>query len=206
MSSVVVPSSFRPYLPSPNHTTAYPLRHTQDYSSSNSEKLRDHLQLRGTAFFKGGLRTPPAENNMSATYHNPVLSNTYNSHVALARQPAGLVQADRTGGVFCDVVTGFSAAHPTHQSQYQQPYPSQTIVPQQSHPSSRPSTRSTTPASTGNLSAHSEGTVSKKDSTMVTHSLQLPTCISPNGGNLDDFAALVGFDLLFLVVYWLTVS
>ncbi|KAI8960389.1 hypothetical protein F5Y11DRAFT_358478 [Daldinia sp. FL1419] len=26
---------------------------------------------------------------------------------------------------------------------------------------------------------------------MVTHSLQLPTCISPNGGNLDDFAALM---------------
>ncbi|KAF3064516.1 hypothetical protein GL218_01811 [Daldinia childiae] len=191
MSSVVVPSSFRPYLPSPTHNTAYPLRHTQDYNSNNSEKLRDHLQLRGTALFKGGLRTPPTENNMSATYHNPVLSNTYNSHVALARQPAGLVQADRTGGVFCDVVNGFSAAHPPHQSQYQQPYPSQTIISQQSHPSSRPSTRSTTPASIGNLSAHSEGTVSKKDSTMVTHSLQLPTCISPNGGNLDDFAALM---------------
>ncbi|OTA99341.1 hypothetical protein M426DRAFT_67995 [Hypoxylon sp. CI-4A] len=26
---------------------------------------------------------------------------------------------------------------------------------------------------------------------MVTHSLQLPSCISPNGGNLDDFAALM---------------
>ncbi|OTA94682.1 hypothetical protein M434DRAFT_42834, partial [Hypoxylon sp. CO27-5] len=39
--------------------------------------------------------------------------------------------------------------------------------------------------------ARSEGTVSKKDSTMVTHNLQLPSCISPNGGNLDDFAALM---------------
>ncbi|KAK6949788.1 hypothetical protein Daesc_008109 [Daldinia eschscholtzii] len=191
MSSVVAPSSFRPFLPSPAHTTAYPLRHTREDNSNSHEKLRGHLQLRGTTFSKGGLRTPPAENNMSTTYHNPVLSNTYNSHVALARQPAGLVQADRTGGMFCDVVSGFPTTHPAPQSQYQQHYPSQTMVSQQSRSSSRPSTRPTTPASTGTLSTHSEGTVSKKDSTMVTHSLQLPTCISPNGGNLDDFAALM---------------
>lgn len=34
--------------------------------------------------------------------------------------------------------------------------------------------------------------MSRRDSTMVVHSLTLPECISGDGGNLDDFAALVG--------------
>ncbi|KAI1105665.1 hypothetical protein F4804DRAFT_341005 [Jackrogersella minutella] len=186
MSSVAVPSIFRPHLPSPVHSVSYPLRHT-----SSLDKLQNHLLAHGP-YFKGGLRTPPAENNMNATYHNPVLSNTYNSHVALARQPNALVQTGRSGGALCDaIINPFPTAHPPHQPQYQQPHPAQVVVPQQPQPSSRPSTRSTTPASTGTLSVRSEGTVSRKDSAMVTHSLQLPACISPNGGNLDDFAALM---------------
>ncbi|KAI2636262.1 hypothetical protein GGS26DRAFT_485918 [Hypomontagnella submonticulosa] len=195
MSSATAASTVRPYLPSPTHSAGYSYRHTPDY-----DKLQDRLLAPGAALYKGGLRTPPAENNMSAAYHNPVLSNTYNSHVALARQPH-MVQTGRTMGVLCDtVVNPFTTAHAHHQSQYQQPNPATQVVvpqqhqqpqPQQQQHSSRPSTRPTTPASTGSLSVHSEGTVSKKDSTMVTHSLQLPSCISPNGGNLDDFAALM---------------
>ncbi|KAI0105592.1 hypothetical protein F4776DRAFT_657825 [Hypoxylon sp. NC0597] len=187
MSSVAVPSNFRPYLPSPTHCAPYSQRHTQGL-----DKPQDRLLVHGATLYKGGLRTPPAENNMSATYHNPVLSNTYNNHVALARHPNALVQTGRVGGALCDaVINPFPTAHPSHQSQYQQPHPVQAITSQPPHSSSRPSTRPTTPASTGSLSARSEGTVSKKDSTMVTHNLQLPSCISPNGGSLDDFAALM---------------
>ncbi|KAI1393161.1 uncharacterized protein F4822DRAFT_435569 [Hypoxylon trugodes] len=192
MSSAVAPSTFRPYLPSPTHTAAYPLRHTL-----GPDKQQDYLLARQTSLYRGGLRTPPAE-NMNATYHHPVLSNTYNSHVALARQPHAMVQTGRTGGSLCDIVMNqFHTTHPPQQlqhSQYQQPHPNtaQVITSQpQAHPSSKPSTQPTTPASTGPLSARCEGTVSKKDSTMVTHNLQLPSCISLNGGNLDDFAALM---------------
>ncbi|KAI2470501.1 hypothetical protein F4781DRAFT_390414 [Annulohypoxylon bovei var. microspora] len=185
MSSVAFPSTFRPHLPSPTHHVSYPLRHTSSF-----DKLPDHLLPHGTHLYKGGLRTPPTENNMSATYHNPVLSNTYNNHVALARQPNTMVHTSRTGGALCDpTVHHFPTAHPPQQSLYQQPHVPQAVVPQQAYTSSRPSTRPTSPASTSSLSVHSEGTVSRRDSAMVTHSLQLPSCISTSGGDLDDFAA-----------------
>ncbi|KAI1409489.1 hypothetical protein F5Y13DRAFT_193241 [Hypoxylon sp. FL1857] len=188
MSSVAVPSTFRPYLPSPTHPAPYSQRQTQGL-----DKLQDRRLSYGAALYKGGLRTPPAENNMSAAYHHPVLSNTYNSHVALARHPNTLVQTGRTGGAPYDAaVNPYPTIQPPQQSQYQQPHPVQTAASQQPPPpSSRSSTGPATPASTGSLSARSEGTVSKKESTMVTHNLQLPPCISPNGGNLDDFAALM---------------
>ncbi|KAL7625962.1 hypothetical protein AAE478_002731 [Parahypoxylon ruwenzoriense] len=200
MSSTVVPSSFRPFLPSPTHSAAYsyPPRHIPPPAGAG--KLQHSSLVHEAALYTGGLRTPPAEDIMSATYQNPILSNTYESHVALARQPNTLVQTGRAGGVLCDTVMNpmlSRAQQPHHQPQYQQNLPVQTLVlqaqaqpqPQPHSSSSRPSTRSTTPAST--LSVHSQGTVSRKDSTMVTHSLQLPSCISPNGGNLDDFAALM---------------
>ncbi|KAI0880768.1 uncharacterized protein GGS22DRAFT_79952 [Annulohypoxylon maeteangense] len=198
MSSVALPSNFRPHLPSPTHTTftnSYPLR-----QNSSLDKLQDHL-VHGTHLYKGGLRTPPTENTMSATFHNPVLSNTYNSHVALARQPNALMQTGRTGGVYPGTMANsYSTTHTLQQPQYQQPPQlvqpavSQAVTSQPVYPgsqSSQHSTRSTTPGSTGSLSVRSEGTVSRRDSAMVTHCMQLPSCISPNGGNLDDFAALM---------------
>ncbi|KAI1373031.1 hypothetical protein F4677DRAFT_235224 [Hypoxylon crocopeplum] len=186
MSSAVAPSSFRPYLPSPTHLVAYPLRHHLP-PALGLDKLQAHEATLG----KAGLRTPPTELNMSAAYQNPVLSNTYNNHVALARHPNNLIQTGRSGGTLYDTVVN---PYPTTQLQYPQHHPAQAVVSQQPHPSSRPSTRPASPASTGTLSArsaHSEGTISRKESKMVTHSLQLPSCISPNGGNLDDFAALM---------------
>ncbi|KAI1773632.1 hypothetical protein F4818DRAFT_96512 [Hypoxylon cercidicola] len=186
MSSVVAPSNFRPYLPSPTHPAVPSTRQLLP----TLDKLQDHSQAHGATLYKGGLRTPPTEHNMNATYQNPVLSNTYNNHVALARHPNTMVQTGRPGSTFCDM-NPYPVAHPPHRPQYQQPQAVQAVVSQQPHPSSRPSTRPTTPKSSGTLSAHSEGTISKKDSTMVTHSLQLPSCISPSGGNLDDFAALM---------------
>ncbi|XDG00413.1 hypothetical protein ABKA04_000028 [Annulohypoxylon sp. FPYF3050] len=198
MSSVALPSNFRPHLPSPTHATfsaSYPLR-----QAPSLDKLQDHLLVHGTHLYKGGLRTPPTENSMSATFHNPVLSNTYNSHVALARQPTALVQTSRSGGALSGTITNsYPTAHLSQQPQYQQQPQltqaavSQPVVSQPVYPSqqSQHSTRATTPASSGSLSVHSEGTVSRRDSAMVTHCMQLPSCISPNGGNLDDFAALM---------------
>ncbi|XXH04360.1 hypothetical protein Hte_010774 [Hypoxylon texense] len=183
MSSVVAPSNFRPYLLSPTHAAVPPARQ----QLPTLDKLQDHLYAHGATLYQGGLRTPPTESNMNATYQNPVLSNTYNSHVAMARQPNAMVPTGRSGGAYCDAVNPYPVAHPPHRPQYQQPQAVQPVVSQQPDSSSR----AATPGSSGTLSVHSEGTISKKDSTMVTHSLQLPSCISPSGGNLDDFAALM---------------
>ncbi|KAI0481262.1 hypothetical protein GGR56DRAFT_312715 [Xylariaceae sp. FL0804] len=226
MSSVAaaaLPFRFRQFPPSPVHSTAYPLRH-QPHAQPPAclRKVHESSLVAGAALPQGGLRTPPAEDDMSTAYHNPALSNAYDSHVALARQPSTLIQSGRPGAAFGDsAINPFARAQPHqqhHQQHHQQPRPQAHQQPQhqhprqhphahkpqaysqshslssfvpQSNPTSRHSTRPSSPASTGTLSAHSEGTLSRRESTMVTHSLQLPSCISPNGGNLDDFAALM---------------
>lgn len=165
----------------------------------------------------GGLRSPPAERSMSTAYHphNPALSSTYNSHVALARQPAGLVQSSRAGTAgLNEAVSQMARSQPQQHAQMPQSSQQHTIQPEyQAHSqqlpyasnlnsvaslsyndSSRLSTRNSTPASSvtaNSARSQFEGTVSRRDSTLVMHSLRMPSCIS-NGGNLDDFASLVG--------------
>lgn len=99
-----------------------------------------------------------------------------------------------------------------HQQQQQRQYQSsqQAHVPPQarlpvsgsaSHVS-RHSTRPSTPNS-GYSSHTASATSTSGDASMVKHSLQIPTRISPKGGNLADFSAQVGvtasrsLDLLF---------
>jgi hypothetical protein len=54
-------------------------------------------------------------------------------------------------------------------------------------------------------SSTSTMTRSKDESeSLVSHSLQIPKCISPAGGNLSDFAAQVGFFLSSIHVRGLT--
>ncbi|KAH9899075.1 hypothetical protein F4778DRAFT_183285 [Xylariomycetidae sp. FL2044] len=191
MSSAVVPSSFYPFPPSPTYATSLPSRHLP--RPLGIEKHQDNLLAREAALYRGGLRTPPADDRMSTAYQNPILSNTYDSHVALARQPGALMHGGRNGGMFTETaLNSFSKNQPVSQPQYQQAHAPTVMAPQQpSSASSRHSTRPSTPASVGSLSVHSEGTVSRRDSTMVMHSLQLPQCISPKGGNLDEFAAMM---------------
>jgi hypothetical protein len=59
-------------------------------------------------------------------------------------------------------------------------------------PSSCHSTRNSTPGSEIAMNMASDGTSSRRGSeTLVYHSLQIPKCISPQGGNLAEFAAQV---------------
>ncbi|KAI1503344.1 hypothetical protein F5X99DRAFT_112500 [Biscogniauxia marginata] len=195
MSSAVLPTSFRLFPPSPTYSAGYPARYIPP--PLNLHKVQETSLAHGTTLYTGGLRTPPAENTMSTAYQHPILANTYDSHVALARQPAAAIPTGRTVGLRYDTTTHpFARTQPQayHQQQQQQQPPPQThsvstMAPQPTSAPSRHSTRPSTPASTSTLSVHSEGTVSRRESTMVMHSLQLPSCISPHGGNLDDFAA-----------------
>lgn len=195
-----------PHLPSPASYRRYHQPGPQiPVHASNHIRKNPALVLEAT-LSTGGLHTPPAEANMSTAYHphTSALSSTYNSHVTLARQPGALAQPSRVGSALYDApVHHVARSQPQQQQQYQLEYQSQ---PQQSHyasnitsansvpytDASRHSTRASTPSSTAtSVKSHFEGTVSRRDSTMVMHSLQLPNCISPNGGNLDDFASLV---------------
>jgi hypothetical protein len=216
VTTLVRPPYF-PHLPSPANSFGYQQQRRHIPPPLGLRKLQETSLADEAALYAGGLRTPPAEDKMSTAYHNhsAVLSSTYDSHVALARQPGTLAQASRASGVLCDVnqISRNQPQQQPQQYQQQQPqYQSQQIhhtssfAPANPHPhsaSSRHSTRPSTPSSTGTSHAHSEGTVSRRESTMVMHSLQLPSCISPHGGNLDDFAALVGsfpFHALFTPV------
>ncbi|KAM5371254.1 hypothetical protein ACJZ2D_008055 [Fusarium nematophilum] len=56
-------------------------------------------------------------------------------------------------------------------------------------PSFRQVTRPSTPASESTVTVDKDGATSRRGSELVFHSLQIPKCISPAGGNLADFAA-----------------
>ena len=216
--SIIARPFVPPYIPSP---VGYPQSRRLVPPPLSLQKVQETSVADEAALYSGGLRTPPAEEGMGTTYHhNPVLSSTYDSHVALARQPNTLVQASRPGMVLCDATLNqFSKSQAQQQQQQplqnqhhyqpaqqhqqnlahlpqpsQQPHhaPAVASVPACHSGASRHSTRPSTPSSTrSSHAAHSEGTVSRRESTMVMHSLRLPSCITPNGGKLDDFAALV---------------
>ena len=200
-----------PFSPSPVYAASYPRQRQAPFPSF--QKPHESSVGFGATLYTGGLHTPPADDNMNMTYPNPVLSNAYDSHVALARQPLNaLAHPTRSGVGLCDALTQFPRIsqpqqqrqpqpplqqQPQQHQQQQQPLYQQqihapsTLAPQPHSASSRHSTRPSTPTSIC-TNGHSEGTLSKADSTMVMHSLKLPSCISQNGGSLDEFAARVG--------------
>lgn len=75
--------------------------------------------------------------------------------------------------------------------QYQPPHVSMQTRQATSNTVSRQPTRPSTPNSTQSSQTASIGTVGGDAQSMVLHSMQIPARISPNGGNLADFAAQV---------------
>ncbi|KAK7403101.1 hypothetical protein QQX98_011126 [Neonectria punicea] len=158
------------------------------------------------AFLGSGLRTPPVD-DMSTAFQ-PALAS-YDNH-AMHSYPAPASQASRAK---------MAAMNDSRNAQYyqypvqQQPQQAQQLqplaVPQAfqapsiSQPSissvssvtqpslvSRQTTNPSTPSSGTIASSQREGSTSRRGSeTLIYHSLQIPKCISPAGGNLADFAA-----------------
>lgn len=143
----------------------------------------------------GSLGTHPGY-KMSAIYHGPQ-AVAYESRLP-THEHHTLAQIERSRPYAQEAHNGMEnyERHPA-QNHFQQ-YPSQVhqqarhLVNSASHPGSRLPTRPSTPNST-----HSSHPASGTNSTngdaqsMVLHSLQVPACISPKGGNLADFAAQV---------------
>ncbi|KAK2001387.1 cyclin [Colletotrichum falcatum] len=124
---------------------------------------------------------------MSATYHAPHLV-AYDSHV-LPSYPSAVAQARAPKPVMTETARAAPAQYPRY-TQPQQPVTNPASATSQYSTTSRHSTRPSTP--TSGAIGKSDGTCSRKGSSaLVLHSLSIPSCINPKGGNLADFAAQI---------------
>lgn len=159
-----------------------------------------------------GLRTPPTD-EMGTTYQMPNMASYESNHMHRSAYAPRAAHADRTrsamGESMYDTATRYSTSqgYPQQPPQYQQAPPQlqsyqqhppishgrqavlPSIVPQPS--TSRPPTRPTTPSSVRSARSLSDASIAARDAGMVLHNLQIPTCISPAGGDLADFTAQV---------------
>lgn len=162
------------------------------------EKSTEPSQSSGATVLSSGLRTPPAD-EMGTTYHAPNLAPYENHNVSLPGYPSALAQADRTRTVLSDIHGGLSNSSRYSTHNQNQPHSQTRIVTTSSNstaqPSSRHSTRPSTPtASSSKITMAPEGKPLRRDSLSLTlHSMAIPSCISPSGGNIADFAAQVSF-------------
>ncbi|KAK2062793.1 cyclin [Colletotrichum caudatum] len=131
---------------------------------------------------------------MSATYHAPHLV-AYDSHV-LPSYPSAVTQARGPKPVMAEAARAapqysrYNTQPNNSYSQPQQPVTNPASGTSQYSTTSRHSTRPSTP--TSGAIGKSDGTCSRKGSSaLVLHSLSIPSCINPKGGNLADFAAQI---------------
>ncbi|KAI1328503.1 hypothetical protein F5Y16DRAFT_156618 [Xylariaceae sp. FL0255] len=179
---------------SPSYEAGYPHPRIPSWYLLKPQSVKE------TTLYSGGLRTPPAEDfTMSTAYHPPAVPapSAYDNHGPFSRHPnAALAPARPATTAVANTVydAGLNPyttrPYPQHQPQ-QQLSSVQTLVPHSASGPLRHTTQRSTPTPTSSRSSHSEGTISRKTSLMVMHSLQLPDFISPNGGSLDEFAALM---------------
>lgn len=134
-----------------------------------------------------GLRSPPVD-DMSATYQ-PAMP-AYESHT-LHSYSSALPQSGHIKPVIDD-----------GRGSQQCRYSSQPVQVRNGQYSTAPMTDTTllhtsgssTPAADSSISAKRSQSTSRRGSeTLIYHSLQLPKCISPTGGNLSEFAAQVSY-------------
>ncbi|KAI5457618.1 hypothetical protein BGZ63DRAFT_427658 [Mariannaea sp. PMI_226] len=193
--SVGIPYSPLLLLPSPVHGS----RHRKAFQPPTGialPKLRPLID--NFPCPQSGLRTPPVD-DMSTAFQ-PTLAS-YDGHT-MHSYPAAMAQTARAKHVLGDSGSAqYYHRYPNQQHQQQQhtlQIPSAASQPSNSSLSSvtqassvsRLATGPSTPASGSIASVQSEGPISRRGSeTLIYHSLQIPKCIAPTGGNLADFAA-----------------
>ncbi|KAJ6786589.1 hypothetical protein PWT90_10188 [Aphanocladium album] len=137
---------------------------------------------------------PPAD-DMSATYQPSYAA--YDNHAA-HNYPAAVAQQNRPKPVVADSrnlqylrYPLQPVQQPVQQQALSQPQQARYDVPstsQQMPKDSRYSARPPTPTSDSMMPSQ-ESRARRNSDTLIFHSLQIPKCISPTGGNLADFAA-----------------
>lgn len=209
MYSTARPSNFRSFLPSPAQSTCSQkiLLPPPQPSSTHIQKPNRSRRADEAAFPRSGLRTPPADNTtMGTTYQTPNLA-TYDNHLAHhSAFNSALSTSDRTRPTVSESVIHpyprYSSQGPPQQPPQQPPSSlsrttaaSASSYPSTSHTTSnsRQSTRPSTPTSNPTSGTRTERAISTTDASLTMHSLQIPPCIAPDGGSLDEFAAQVSF-------------
>ena len=140
---------------------------------------------------------------MGTAYQPPNMASYENTHRSgLAGYTSSLAQVDRTRNALSDAQAALATNYPRPlqvpsqplTTQLHQPHGRFVLSSSDPHPpqsNSRQSTRPSTPNSAVTLASQQEDGTSNRGSAMVLHSLEIPACISPKGGNLADFAAQV---------------
>lgn len=183
LTSTILNNGFRS---SPPRSSNY-----QKWTPLSSHRFAGKVAHRST----GGLGTHPGY-KMSAVYHGPQ-AVAYDSRLP-AHEHHSLAQIERSRPYAQEAHNGMESydRYPA-QNHYQQYQPqaaphARHLVNSASHPGSRLPTRPSTPNSTHSSHPASGTNSANGDAqSMVLHSLQVPACISPKGGNLADFAAQV---------------
>lgn len=175
-----------------------------------------HSRFDNTPLSRNGLRTPPTDE--MSTVFQPQLASWENH--AIHNYPAAVSQAARSTAPVTDARASQYYRCPTQQQDQQQQQQSQ-LQPQTTYNHYYQHESSTQPAQpqlhlhpTSQVSQHRNGSISAESQalgqtirsstptstasgsrdeseSLVYHSLQIPKCISPSGGNLADFAAQV---------------
>ncbi len=141
---------------------------------------------------------------MGTTYQLPNLASyeTHPLHHHSSFAPS-MAQQDRTRSTAVDSVYNSASRYPSETQQLSLPHPrtsTTTFAPAAPHSarsvSSRHSADSSTPGSvnamtSGRTLSQADQGLSLRDSAMVLHNLNIPSCISPKGGNLVEFAAQI---------------
>ncbi|CRK14563.1 hypothetical protein BN1708_017277, partial [Verticillium longisporum] len=157
---------------------------------------------------KRGLQTPPSD-DMTTTYQPPIVG-PYDNHV-LPSYSSTLPHV--RGSVPSMNEVSRASQYPRYaqqqpqqqqaqlqqqQQQQQQPYTHATNLSQnpasgisQYSTTSKHSTRTSTPAAEGSMSSQNGSTSRRGSQALIHHSLHVPSCINPKGGNLADFAAQI---------------
>ncbi|KAG5940304.1 hypothetical protein E4U53_007614 [Claviceps sorghi] len=172
-------SSTTPFLP------ALPSLHLNRGRNLVSGLILPRLSSQGltSANVGNGLETPPIE-EMSAAYQPAV---AYNGHHSRHPCSATLAQPNHLKPVMDDVRTAQQYRYPSQQIQPQRKddhhSPSAQLADMTGLHASGPVTPVSAPTETTKMKS------GRGSETLIYHSLQLPECISPSGGNLSDFAA-----------------
>ncbi|PHH71973.1 hypothetical protein CDD83_5061 [Cordyceps sp. RAO-2017] len=153
--------------------------------------LPKHAPLVADAVALGsGLRTPPVD-DMSTAYH-PAMP-VYDGRPMHGYPASAMVHAGRSRAMADEAKNAHHyRCQPTQTAYAYQTRNASHLANQLPDPSSRRSTRPSTPSSDSTVTTKQDKDAAPQSSeTLIYHSLQIPKCISPEGGNLSDFAAQV---------------
>lgn len=183
-------------LPLPSTSSQYPVRRGSSPFLLSSYAALTNGSTKDSSIAVGSGLTPPPSATMSTTYHQQLAAyDSYgNAHLG-SFGPASSSTSSKP--IMADPR---SAQHQRgmhqHQHQHQQQpssssYSHASTMSQSTNPFSQGSQRSSRPTTPGAQDSSLQASRKAAAEGLIYHSLCIPKCITPKGGNLADFAAQV---------------